>query len=179
MTITRARGYHKNDNAHVEQRNDTRVRKYWGYERLEFRELVPLLNYYYAEIVCPLVNHFMPSFKLSNKIGIKSRTRRVYAAPVTPYERLMNSCYLSDKQKLRLKMQHDSLNPVKLTKQEFRIRKMIDNCVRALKAGNGMLRDAPQYQLCRPLPGNTNVVSPYQVSKTEMTHPLQAHHNFR
>lgn len=151
VAVTRSRAYHKNDNAHVEQRNDTLIRKYLGYERLEFRELVPLLNYYYAAIVCPLVNHFMPSFKLADKIRIKSRTRRVYAPPVTPYQRLMESSYLSECQKLRLKMQHNALNPVRLSKEEFRVRKLLDDCVRSLKAGTGMLRNTPAYELWQPL----------------------------
>ena len=149
--VTRAREYRKNDNAHVEQRNDTLVRKFLGYERLDFRELIPLLNYYYASVVCPLVNHFMPSFKLADKIRVKSRTRRVYAAPITPYERLMRSAHLSDTQKLRLKLEHESLNPVRLSKQEFRTRKLIDDCVRALKAGQGTLRNVPAYLLWMPL----------------------------
>ena len=151
ISVTRSRAYQKNDNAHVEQRNDTLVRKYLGYERLEFKELVSLLNYYYAEVVCPLVNHFMPSFKLSEKRRIKSRTQRIYAAPITPYQRLMESDYLSETKKLRLKLIHDSLNPVKLSLQERRIRKLIDDCLRSLRAGNGMIRNTPAYQLWMPL----------------------------
>ena len=83
--VTRSRAYKKNDNAHVEQRNDTMVRKFLGYERMDHKELLPLINYYFAEIVCPLVNHFMPSFKLSEKLKVHSRIRRIYKAPMTPY----------------------------------------------------------------------------------------------
>jgi hypothetical protein len=89
VQVTRSREYHKNDNAHVEQRNDSIARRYLGYDRLSFRQLVPLINYYYAKIVCSLHNQFVPSFKLQDKIRIKSRTRRIYNKPTTPYSRLM------------------------------------------------------------------------------------------
>lgn len=36
VTVTRARAYHSNDNAHVEQRNNSVARKYLGYERYGF-----------------------------------------------------------------------------------------------------------------------------------------------
>ena len=151
VRVTRSREYHKNDNAHVEQRNDTLVRKYLGYERLEFSDLIPLLNYYYAEIVCPLVNHFMPSFKLYDKVRVRSRTKRIYKPPVTPYERLMSSVHLSEAQKLRLQMVHKSLNPVRLSKEEQRVRKLIDNAVRTLKSGQGLPRHSPSYSLWNAL----------------------------
>lgn len=166
VRVTRAREYRKNDNAHVEQRNDTMVRKFLGYERMEFRDLVPLLNYYYAEVVCPLVNHFMPSFKLVDKVLIKSRKRRVYKAPMTPYQRLLESPHLSEQQKLRLKLTHDSLNPVKLSKEEFRIRKIIDDSIRLLKTGAPISRNAPTYSLWMPLLSDpNNVVSKIQIFK--------------
>jgi hypothetical protein len=145
--VTRSREYEKNDNAHVEQRNDSLVRKFLGYERLEYRELVPLINYYYAQIVCPLVNHFIPCFKLADKIRIKSRTRRVYKAPVTPYQRLMESPFVSPVQKLKLKTIHESLNPVLLNRAEYKIRKLIDDCVKRLKAHQKIPDNTPQYKL--------------------------------
>ena len=151
VQVTRSRAYHKNDNAHVEQRNDALVRKFLGYERLEFRELVPILNFYYAEVVCPLVNHFMPSFKLADKTPVGNRTRRVYKAPVTPYQRLLESPHLGNSQKLKLKMIHDSLNPVKLSSQERFLRKLIDESLRSLRVGKGVQKNAPTYNLWQPL----------------------------
>jgi hypothetical protein len=151
VKVTRSRPYKKNDNAHVEQRNDVMVRRYLGYERLEFIELVPIINYYYADIVCPLVNYFMPSFKLSEKRLVKSRTRRIYANPLTPYQRLMASAHLSTIQKLRLKMTFNSLDPVKLSQEERRVRRLIDNSVKLLRASRPLPRDLPQYKLWNSL----------------------------
>ena len=112
IAVTRAEEYHKNDQAHVEQRNDCLPRQYLGYERIDFRQVIPLLNYYWAQIVCPLRNHFYPSFKLKAKIRVKSRTRRVYDAPITPYRRVMESPHFSEVRKQDLLEIHRRLNPV-------------------------------------------------------------------
>lgn len=135
VQVTRAREYRKNDNAHVEQRNNSLARRWLGYERLDFIELVPLINHYYAQIVCPLMNHFFPSFKLHDKVRVKSRTRRIYKDPVTPFTRVMNSPDVPQQRKDLLKAQHDSLNPVTLVKQERIFRKRIDDSVKKLRQG--------------------------------------------
>ena len=133
VKITRSREYKKNDNAHVEQRNNSVARRWLGYERMDFVEIVPLVNFYYSQIVCPLMNHFFPSFKLKDKIRIKSRTRRIYDDPVTPYARVMASPHVSDERKLLLKAQHEALNPVTLVKQEQVFRKRIDEALKRLR----------------------------------------------
>lgn len=133
VQVTRAREYQKNDNAHVEQRNDSVARKYLGYDRLDFAELVPLINHYYIDVVCPLINHFFPTFKLKDKQLIKARKRRFYDAPVTPYARLMASPHLTEEQKEMLKKTHEELNPVALTKQEYKLRHQIEQALRLLR----------------------------------------------
>jgi len=135
VQITRSREYRKNNQAHVEQRNDSVARKWLGYERLDFKELQPLINCYYKYILCPMLNHFFPVFKLHDKIRIKSRTRRVYKDPITPYQRVMNSSHVADELKMQLKQIHNSLNPVKLSKLERKVRTQIDIAHKALKAG--------------------------------------------
>jgi len=40
FSLTRSRANKKNDNCHVEQKNWSVVRRYFGYDRLEFAELV-------------------------------------------------------------------------------------------------------------------------------------------
>jgi hypothetical protein len=44
VELTRCRPYHKNDQAHVEQKNYTHVRLLLGYERLDYSELVDPVN---------------------------------------------------------------------------------------------------------------------------------------
>lgn len=135
VQVTRSRAYHKNDNAHVEQRNDCLPRQYLGYDRIEFPQLLPLLNYYWGEIVCPLRNHFYPALKLKGKVRIKSRTRRVYDAPITPYKRVMESEYVPEERKRAVMEIHSRLNPMTLVRQEAVIRARIDAAVKKFRAG--------------------------------------------
>ena len=133
VQVTRARAYKKNDNAHVEQRNDSIARRYLGYERFDFSQIVPLINFYYVEIVAPLQNHFFPVFKLQGKLRVKSRTRRIYGKPITPYQRVLNSEHISEQYKDILTQWHSQLNPIILTNAEFKVRKMIDTAAKKLR----------------------------------------------
>jgi hypothetical protein len=51
---------------------------------MDFWQIVPLLNYYWGEVVCPLRNHMYPALKLKGKVYVKSRKRCVYDKPTTP-----------------------------------------------------------------------------------------------
>lgn len=135
VLVTRSRAYQSNDNAHVEQRNDSIARRYIGYERLDFHQVRDLISFYYRNIVCPLHNHFVPCFKLEDKIRIKSRTRRIYKKPATPYSRVMAAESVPDTYKTKLEAWHLSLNPLTLRKQEQQLRKQIDTLNKKLKAG--------------------------------------------
>jgi hypothetical protein len=88
IQFTRGRPYKKNDNAHIEQKNWTHVRKLVGYERYDSRAAVEALNALYAEVRL-LQNLFLPSVKLVEKKRVGSRVRRKYDAPQTPLDRLL------------------------------------------------------------------------------------------
>lgn len=179
VQVTRSREYRKNDNAHVEQRNDSIARRYLGYERLGFRELVPLINFYYAKVVCPLVNHFVPSFKLQDKLRIKSRTRRIYAKPVTPYARVIASPHVHHELKTKLAAEHQSLNPVVLVKQEYSLRLAIDKALKARLAALPM-PPSPAYTLATTHLNQTpNTVNFREVSLPLVLQPHVHPHNLR
>lgn len=180
VQVTRSRAYKKNDNAHVEQRNDSIARRYLGYERLEYDQLLPLINFYYSEVVCPLQNHFFPTFKLKNKVRVKSRTRRIYDKPITPYQRLIESEHLTTERKDALKIWHQQLNPVRLVRMEATLRKQIDNANRKLKAGIKLTnRDLQVPDIKRPKLNPQNTVSTHQIYKP-INHTNSIHaHNFR
>lgn len=133
VAVTRSRAYKKNDQAHVEQKNSSVVRRFLGYERLDFIELVPLVNDYYRNILCPLMNHFFPSHKLKDKRQSNGKRQRVYDPPLTPYQRLMNSSFVSKEAKVKLKAEHELLDPVQLSTQEALARKEIDKRLKLLK----------------------------------------------
>ena len=87
IQFTRGRPYKKDDNAHVEQKNWTHVRKLVGYVRYDSEAALAALNALYADLRL-LQNLWLPSVKLVKKTRVGSRLRRQYAAPQTPFERV-------------------------------------------------------------------------------------------
>jgi hypothetical protein len=116
-TMTRGRPYRKNDNPHVEQKNNTHVRKLFGYQRFEHRCLVNLMNEIYENYWNPLQNFFTPSMKLISKERVGARYVKKYDKPQTPYRRLMKSSALSKEKKAQLKQKFESLNPIHLSQR--------------------------------------------------------------
>jgi hypothetical protein len=114
INFTRSREYQKNDNAHVEQKNWSFPRHIFGYDRLGFAELVPLMNEVYSKEVSLLRNHFCPAFKLKERILVSSRHKRVYDQPKTPYKRILESEHISDEKKHELYLLHSSMDPIQL-----------------------------------------------------------------
>lgn len=135
FTFTRSRPYHKNDNAHVEQKNYTHVRQLLGYERLGFEELVPIINDLFTNEVSLVRNHFYPSFKLKEKKLIETRHRRFYESPVTPYQRVLDSPHVAQEKKLELQALHATLDPIALQKKVQAKLKYIFATLKRLKQG--------------------------------------------
>ena len=88
IQFTRGRPYKKDDNAHVEQKNWTHVRKLMGYVRYDSREALAAMNHLYRHELRLFQNLFLPSVKLVQKVRVGSRIRRVYDRPQTPLERV-------------------------------------------------------------------------------------------
>ena len=107
--MSRSRSYHKNDNAHVEQKNWTHVRQIFGYERLESRDFVEVMNKIYL-IQNQIQNFFIPQFKLKSKVRIMAKIKKKHDAPRTPYERVLSDPKVSDQQKRALREKYQSLN---------------------------------------------------------------------
>jgi len=116
VPLSRSRPYHKNDQAHVEQKNWTHVRQLLGYQRLERSELVPWIDELYLTWG-HLHNFFCPNLKLVRKTRRGGKTIRRYSAPQTPYERLLNSEHVSAEQKEKLRQEFAQLNPLHLKKE--------------------------------------------------------------
>lgn len=116
--MSRSRSYHKNDNAHVEQKNWTHVRQIFGYERLESRDFIAVMNEVYL-IQNLIQNFFIPQFKLKSKVRILAKIKKKHDAPKTPYERVLSDPKVSDQQKRALREKYLSLNYFELqtTKQ--------------------------------------------------------------
>jgi len=91
IALSRGRPFHKNDNAHVEQKNWTLVRRLIGYQRLDTREQLAWLDRLYTDLLRPYANCFQPVMKLIKKETVGQRRRKVYDRPTTPLRRVLAS----------------------------------------------------------------------------------------
>ncbi len=117
VNFRRTRAYKKNDGCFVEQKNYTHVRKLFGYQRVSSMELVGLANEIYQVYWNPLQNFFTPSMKLLKKERVGSKIIKKYDEPQTPYQRLIDSGYLTNDQKRALVQKFNTLNPFFLRKE--------------------------------------------------------------
>ncbi len=115
IEFTRSRPYRKNDQAWVEQKNGSIVRRMVGYDRIEGiaagRRLGRLL-----EAARLYVNFFQPSFKLREKKRIGARVVKSYFTPATPCDRLLGDPRVAESVKARLREQRTALDPIALLK---------------------------------------------------------------
>jgi hypothetical protein len=109
IQFTRSRAYHKDDNAHVEQKNWTHVRQWLGYDRFDDLRFVPLLNDLYVSEWRFFHNFFCPSVKLIEKKRVASRVIKQYDVPKTPYQRVLESKHIAASVKHKLKEQQRAI----------------------------------------------------------------------
>jgi len=111
----RSRPYKKNDQAHIEQKNWTHVRKLIGWSRYDTQEAVDAMNDLYRNEWRLFCNMYLPSVKLKQKIRIGSRIKRVYDDAKTPLDRLLESDK-GDRAKLEaLQKLRETLDPFELS----------------------------------------------------------------
>lgn len=115
VEYSRGRPYHKNDTAHVEQKNYTHVRLLLGYNRIEDRNMILAINKLYRTWAL-FNNYFSPVLKLVEKTKEGSRYMKKYDKPQTPYQRLMNSSDVTEPVKTSITETFCNLNPFKLKK---------------------------------------------------------------
>ena len=113
--LTRSRPYKKADNAHVEQKNWTHIRQWFGYERYGHPELVAPMNHLTRGPYGQLLNYFHANLKLQSKERqTDGRLKRVYEAAQTPLARVLASAEVSAATKAELRRQKSRLNPFAL-----------------------------------------------------------------
>jgi hypothetical protein len=124
IIMTRSRPNHKNDNAYVEQKNGHVIRRFLGYTRIDCREAVPVMNEFYR-VLGLYLNHFIPSRKCVEKVRIGSKYRRKYDQAQTPYQRVLASPEVAVAVKVKLRQEHEMLNPLVLKQEWERLRAKI------------------------------------------------------
>lgn len=120
ITFTRSRAYRKNDQAHVEEKNGSIVRRLIGYDRYEGIEAHRALAQLYG-VLRLYINFFQPSMKLLSKERNGSKVRKKYDRAQTPYQRLLASSQITEEVKATLKKQYSILDPVYLLRELERL----------------------------------------------------------
>lgn len=87
IEFTRSRGYRKNDQAWVEQKNGAIVRRLVGHDRYQGELAVKALMRLYR-VARLYENYFQPCFKLASKRRDGAKVTKRYYDPASPYQRL-------------------------------------------------------------------------------------------
>jgi hypothetical protein len=124
ITFTRSRPYRKNDSCFVEQKNYSVVRRAVGYQRFDSEPQLRLLDELY-EVLDLYTNFFQPSMKLKSKERHGARVTKKYDQARTPYQRLLESSFITAKTKQQLCARYHLLNPAQLKRQLERLQQKL------------------------------------------------------
>ena len=124
ITFTRSRSYRKNDNCFVEHKNYSVVRRAVGYLRYDTEKELHIINELYRHLRL-YTNFFQPSMKLIKKTRVGSRVTKKYDTAQRPYQRVLDSQYISKSVKTKLKRQYKTLNPASLKRKITRLQQKL------------------------------------------------------
>jgi hypothetical protein len=113
LEFTRSRAYHKNDQAWIEQKNGSVVRRFAGYDRYSGPVAGQALASLYGNVRL-FVNFFQPSFKLLSKTRYGAKVTKQYDKPATPCDRLLRRDGIDTRAKEALERQRANLDPIEL-----------------------------------------------------------------
>jgi len=128
INFTRGRPYKKNDNAHIEQKNWTHVRKVFGYSRIEDEKIIEKMNGLNRNEIRLYKNFFQANVKLKDKRRIGKngeKIKKVHDEAQTPYQRIIENNQVDEIIKNKLKEIYKKLNPAELKRN-------IDNKIRII-----------------------------------------------
>ena len=127
LAFTRSRPWRKNDQAHIEQKNYTNVRLWFGYERYDNPAVCPLINALCRGALGQLLNYFLPTMKLERKERVGSQVVRHYGKTQTPLSRVLACAEVTAAQKAELQAEKARLNP-------FALRRDVDRQLQEIEA---------------------------------------------
>lgn len=121
--LSRSEPYKKNDNMCVEERNGHVIRRYLGWERLDDRMLLPLVNEL-CDTVTDYVNHWKAVKRMVSKERVGAKYKRTYEKQaMTPYERVLARQDVTEEAKNALQKEHEALNPLILLEKIATLKK--------------------------------------------------------
>jgi hypothetical protein len=107
----------KKDNAHIEQKNWSLVRKILGYDRFDTQEELDIINDLYDNELRLYINFFLPTMKLKEKVRVGSKYKRKYHEAKTPFQRVLDSPDVPQEKKDALLKLYQNLNSLQLRHQ--------------------------------------------------------------
>jgi len=116
IKMRRSRPYKKNDQAYVEQKNFTHVRKIFKYDRISNIKLLEMMNDIYENYWNPLQNYFLPSYKIESKERVGSKIVKKYGELKTPAQRIRESAGTPNHIKGIIRSNLMDLDPITLKK---------------------------------------------------------------
>ena len=150
---SRSRPYWKNDNAHVEQKNRDRVRRYFHYGRSDCDVITPLLCEL-ARLLSLYDNLYRPTLKLLYKERNGHKYRKFFEkTPKTPVQRVLEDPSVPEASKERVHLLQQEHNPLHLQEKIAKLKRKIQRIEAALAqeksrpalpaGGGSALRAAP------------------------------------
>jgi transposase InsO family protein len=137
IRFTRGRGYRKNDQAYVEQRNWLAVRRLVGYDRYRSQAAFAALRHLYSLLRLQM-NFFRPVRKLVGKERRGPKVSKLYDTPRTPYQRLLESGILDGTARQQLEKKFRAINPAALQRSiEQTLRELWSHNERSARAKVG------------------------------------------
>lgn len=113
ITLTRCRANKKNDQAYVEQKNYSVIRRALGYSRYDTEKELKIIKQIYQNLRL-YINFFQPVMKLLKKQRMGAKVKKRYDTAKTPYQRVLGSEHISHETKKKLKAEYVKLNPALL-----------------------------------------------------------------
>ena len=113
IEFTRSRAYRKNDQAWIEHKNGSVIRRFVGHERHSGAVAGQTMAHVYGAVRL-YVNYFQPSFHLLAKSRNGGSVTMLYSKPATPCDRLLDRNDVSEETKRRPRKSRSELDPVSL-----------------------------------------------------------------
>lgn len=120
ITFTRSRSGNKNDGAHVEQKNWSRVRELVGYQRYDSPEELDLLNQIW-ELDRIFTNYLLPQQKLLHKTRKGAKVIKVHDKPATPHQRAVVHAQVKKMPVIRMNAAFKKIRVMDLSQQILRL----------------------------------------------------------
>ncbi len=97
----------------MEQKNYSVVRRAVGYHRHDTEEELIVLNELY-DALCLYTKFFQAVIKLAEKIRLGSRVKKKYDRARTPFQRMLGSFLIAERNEEEFKQEYATMNPVEL-----------------------------------------------------------------